>query len=314
MVDISKIGAIEQSLYNNVDTKINQQSNEQDSSIFELNSVQTLEEELNAVKANNGLFADGWDDFKNFTGLGISSNDCDRAIEQYKEGKITFEEAEAKINEYKNKQDSSLNLFSNIATSTVAIIAGTATGGLAAIGIGALVGAATKAGVKTVDRATNKVDGDAIDGKQIAKDALSGAVTGGIGVATAGTAGSPFKNGFSVGGKTLIEGGTKACVAKCAVTGLETGAISGASNNLIECAFEEDKQFNFKDFATETATSAVTGATVGAIMGGVNGTLRTNNTNLFKEIDGDLTKTVAANAVCSAEYKLATKVVKDIAA
>ena len=264
MVEISKIGATEQYLYKNGNINSEQKINEEDISLFhgeEFHSVEVLKNQLNEVKANNGVIADSWDDFKNFSGLGISSNDCDKAIEDYKAGKISFEEAEAKINEYKNKQDSSLNLFSNIATGTAAILAGTAvaaTGGLAAIGVGAITGAVTKAGVKTADRATNKIEGDALDGKQIAKDALSGAVTGGIGVATAGTAGSPFKNGFSLGGKTLIEGGTKACVAKCAVTGLETGAISGASNNLIECAFEEDKQFNFKDFATETATSAVT--------------------------------------------------------
>ena len=316
MVDISKIGIIEQSEYNNEALKA-KQYNEEDKSIFE-SSSQALEDKLVAVKANNGIIADSWDDFKNFTGLGVSSNDCDKAIEDYKAGKITFEEAEAKINEYKTKQDSSLNLFSNIATGTAAILAGTAviaTGGLAAIGVGAITGAVTKASIKTADRATNKIEGDALDAKQIAKDALSGAVTGGIGVATAGTAGNPFNNGFAVGGKTLIEGGTKACVAKCAVTGLKTGAISGASNNLIECAFEEDKDFNLKDFATETATSAITGATVGAIMGGVNGTLRSHD--LLKHGGAITTETTqqdtAANIACSAAYKTTTNGVKNTA-
>ena len=97
------------------------------------------------------------------------------------------------------------------------------------------------------------------------------------------------------------------------VTGLETGAISGASNNLIECAFEENKEFNFKDFANETATGALTGATVGAIMGGVNGTLRTHNLlNAGGKITTNTTnQDTAANIVCSAAYKQTTSAVKD---
>ena len=316
MVEMTKLDSVKNNYNQNSDVKP-QQSEEKDVSIFAGN-IDALQCQLNEIKANNGVIAEGLDDFKNFIKIGVSSDDCDKAIEQYKEGKISFEQAEAKINEYKTKQDNNLNLFSNIATGTAAILAGTAviaTGGLAAIGIGALTGAVTKAGLKTVDRATNKVEGDALDGKQIAKDALSGAVTGGIGVATAGTAGNPFNNGFSLGGKTLIEGGRNACVAKCAVTGLKTGAISGASNNLIECAFEEDKEFNFKDFATETATGAVTGATVGAIMGGVNGTLRTHD--LLKHGGAITTETTkldtAANIVCSAGYKTTTNAVKNTA-
>ena len=320
MVEVSKVNAVQKNVYNN-DVKASNKTNEEDLSLFhgeEFYSVEVLQNQLAEINASNGFIGEGWNDIKNGTGLGISSDDCEDAISLYKQGKISFEQAEAKINQYKAKQESSVNLFSNIATGAAAILAGTAvvaTGGLAALGVGALTGAATKAGLKTVDRATNKVKGDALDGKQIAKDALSGAVTGGIGVATAGTAGNPFNNGFAVGGKTLIEGGTKACVARCAVTGLETGAISGASNNLIECAFEEDKDFNLKDFTTETVTSAVTGATVGAIMGGVNGTLRSHN--LLKH-GGAITKNTtqqdtAANIACNVAYKGTNNFVKNTA-
>ena len=321
MVEITSLDNLQKNYNIGSNVKTQQQTEEKDVSIFQNandTSVDALQNQLNEIVATNGVVGEGWDDFKKFSKLGLSSDDCNKAIEDYKSGKISFEQAEAKINEYKNKQESSVNLFSNIATGAVAILAGTAviaTGGLAAIGVGAATGAIAKAGIKTVDRATNKVEGDALDGKQIAKDALSGAVTGGIGVATAGTAGNPFNNGFAVGGKTLIEGGRTACVAKCAVTGLETGAISGASNNLIECAFEEDKEFNLKDFATETATGAVTGATVGAIMGGVNGTLRSHNILKHggKITTNTTTQDTAANIACSAGYKTTTNAVKNTA-
>lgn len=316
MVEISNVDLLKNNTSNYNDVKAVDKTDEEDVSLFngeEFYSVQVLKSQLSDVEANNGVFLDGWDDFKKFSNLGMSSDDCDDAIEQYKQGKITFEQAEAKINKYKEKQENSLNLFSNVATGIAGLVAGAAvvgTGGLAAVGVGALAGAATKAGMKTLDRATNKVEDDALDGKQIAKDALSGAVTGGIAVATAGTGSDAFNNGFSIGGKKVIDGGAKACMASSAKTGITTGAISGASNNLIECAFEDDKEFNVGDFAQETITSAAVGGMVGTAMGGFNGVLR-NNGVLNETIDNDTTKALVTNAACNAEYKGANEFVRN---
>lgn len=316
MVEVSKVDLVKNNQNNYNDIKAEEKTTDEDVSLFngeEFYSVQVLKEELNDIKSNNGVILDGWDDFKKFSSLGVSSDDCDDAIEQYKQGKISFEQAEAKINKYKEKQDNSLNLFSNIATGIAGLVAGAAvvsTGGLAAIGAGALAGAATKAGVKTIDRATNKIENDALDGKQITKDALSGAVTGGIAVATAGTGGSTFKDGFTLGSKKVIEGGTKACMANSAKIGITTGAISGASNNLIDCTFDENKEFNINDFAKETLTGAAVGGTVGVAMGGFNGALRTKGL-LNEAIDNDATKTLVANAACNAEYKGANEFVRE---
>ena len=273
-----------------------------------------LEDQLSFVQKEQGALMRGWDNFKGDIGIGTSSEKCEDAIEKYKKGEMTFEEAMSEIEKFSNKQSSSLDLFSNIATAAAALAATVATGGVAGIAIGAAVGAGTKAGFKAADRATNDIKGDALDGKQLAKDALSGAVTGGIAVATAGTAKNPFDNGFKVAGKQVIGAGKKACVAKCATTGVVTGAISGASNYTIDCAFEENKDFNVKDLAVNTATSSLVGGTVGAVMGGFNGALRANNANFFKNIDADTTKTLIANSVCSAEYKLLNSGIRSIAA
>ena len=294
-----------------------------DESIFVLGSdenTQLLEEELLAVQDKQGSIMSAWDDFKGFVGIGTSSEKCDDAIMQYKMGKISYEEALAEIEKFNSKQDSSLDLFSNIATGVAAIVAGTAVaasgGTLTPVVAGAIAGAVTKSGVKTADRATNEIEGDALNAKQITKDALSGAISGAIGVKTAGTAGNPFKNGFSVGSTQLIKGGTTACVARCALTGAQTGAISGAANYSIDCAFEEDKDFNVKDLATTTATNSFFSATVGAIMGGFNGTLRTNG---LLEAGGDVVShntvnDIVANSVCTTEYKLVNNALRSIAA
>ncbi len=259
-------------------------------------NAELLYEQLEAVEDEQGVILNAWNDFKEFTNIGTSVEKCDAAIEQYKNGEISYEEAAAVIDNFDFKQESSLNLFSNIVTSAVAIAAGACTGGLGAIVVGAAAGAATKAGFKTIDRATNDVEGDALDAKQILQDAASGAVTGGVAVATAGTGANTYQNGIQIGSTVLK--GTAACAVKSSRTGIITGSISSAANYMIDCTFDDDKDFNAKELMEVTATGAAVGGTVGAIMGTANGVLRSSG--VLQASDSN----TATNSVCSAEYKI----------
>lgn len=292
-------------------------NNNAENSVTEEN-IAILTEQLNAVDDNQGAITGAWNNFKEHVGIGTSSAKCDEAIEKYKNGELSFEEASAEIDEYASKQDSSLNLFSNIATSVAAIAAvaavTVATGGaalpvLAAVGIGAGAGAATKAGFKFADRATNEVEGDALDAKQIVRDGLSGAVTGGLATYTMGTAGA------------AAEVGVKNAAIGCANTGVKSGAISGAANYSIDCAFDDDKDFNAGDMIKSTASGAVIGGAVGGIMGSANGLLRTNgllnsgcSLNKMLLVENASVKNVAANSVCTAEYKILNDRIRAVAA
>jgi len=274
-------------------------------------NVEALYEQLSEVEAEQGVISDSWNNIKEFTNIGTSVEKCDNAIEKYKNGEITFEEAQAEIENFDSKQESSLNLFSNIAVGFAALAAGAAivaTGGAAAAPIiaGVLAGAATKAGIKAADRATNDVKGDTLDAKQIAQDALSGAVTGGVAVATAGTGANTFENGFTIGSATLQR--TAACAAKSARTGVITGAISGAANYTIDCTFDDDKEFSAGGLAQSTAAGAAVGGTVGVIMGSTNGVLRSNH--ILNAADDNVT----ANAVSSTGYKITNDRIRAIAA
>lgn len=266
-----------------------------------------LNQQLDVIEDEQGCFSKAWNKVKETVGLGTSVEKCEDYIEQYKNGDITYEEAAQKLAEFDSKQDSSLNLFSNIASSVLSIAAVAAaaaiavsSGGLAlpaAIAIGAATGAVAKSGMKTIDRATNEVEGDAGDVKTIAKDALSGAVTGGIATATMGTAS---------GAKTV-----KDAVINCAKTGVKTGAVSGAANYTIDCTFEDDKDFKFSEMLTTTAANAAVGGVVGGIMGGANGSMHSGNIlnsgcNLGTMVKGNanIVKDAAANSVCTSEYKI----------
>ncbi len=282
-------------------------------------NIEMLNSQLESVQNEQGCISKAWNGIKDVTGLGVSNNDCEDAIESYKKGDITYEEAEAKIEEYRTKQESSLNLFSNIATSITAIAAATAagaaiiaSGGTAAIpmlaAVGAGTGAATKIGFKMTDRATNEVEGDAIDAKQIVKDGLSGAVTGGIAAATMGTGSSSSSFGSSV-----VKSGLNS-----AKTGAITGGISGAANYSIDCVVDEEKDFEISEMASSALKNAACTAVVGAAIGSVNGGLRFTGmlssggmiSNNAGTIANTATKDIAANSACSSAYKICNDRIK----
>lgn len=331
MVDISKLNSIDTS---NALSYSNFQSvpriEDTDVSIFAGNNsvsdenVDALYTQLSEVEDKQGIFSNAWNDIKEATNIGTSVEKCDEAIQKYQKGEITFEEASAIIDEFAAKQDSSLNLFSNIATGVAAIAVATASaaaivasGGTATplvlAGIGAATGAATKAGFKFTDRATNEVDGDAADAKQIVKDGLSGAVTGGIAAATMGTGSAAESLGSSVAKSA----------ARSMKTGAITGSISGASNYMIDTTFDDDKDFKFTELLGATASNAAAGTVVGGIMGSANGAMKytgvLKNGGMVKDAgNGVLTHTstrdIVANSACSAEYKVVNDRIRSIAA
>ncbi len=241
--------------------------------------IEALENKLSEAKNNQGVFGSLWNGIKNVTGLGSNTNKCEQAIEDYKNGEISYEEADSIISNFSTKQEGSVNLAANILTGVVSVaVVGSAvlTGGLSlgVIAAAAGAGAATKAGLKFVDRATNKVKGDAVDGKQILKDSLSGAVDGAVSVATMGIGTS------AVTAKTVAEQTLKETIKQGAISGAKAGAISGAvtgaSDYTIEAAVEEDVEFNVGDLAKNTALNAAGGALAGGVLGGISSGVQYN--------------------------------------
>jgi hypothetical protein len=249
--------------------------------------AQFLEQKLEAIEDEQGFLGNIWNGIKEITTLGVSQSDCESMLEKYNNGEISFEEAVNYLDEFDSKQENMSNLLSNILTGAGTIAAASAilmTGGWAAVGVkgiaslalkhtgftwlqafkyGAPIGALLKTAINFTDRATNDVEGDALDGKQIAKDAISGALTG---------AASAVSSASSIGYKTLVDkniiqaGTLVGDMAKGALCGVECGAMSGAAGYMTDVAFG-DKEFNFGDLTTNTLTSAFVSGTVGAAVG-----------------------------------------------
>ena len=228
--------------------------------------VQNLQNTLNNAKNEQGVIGKAWDGIKGFTGLGLSEKKCQKYINNVQNGTMSYDEAFSKISKYSGKQKSGVNLITGISTGAITAAAlgfAPLTGG-ASILAAAGIGAAAKAGLKTVDRATNNIQNDAFNIKQIAKDGLSGALDGAVSSATIG-----------IGKEAVLSATTaKEAMKQGAIAGAKGGAISGAAigagDYSIDCAFG-DQKFEADDLIVNTAYGAIAGAATGAVIGGIQG-------------------------------------------
>ncbi len=220
------------------------------------NSANYLKEKLEEAKNKQGFIGNLWNGFKELTNIGVSVSDCEGMLQKYQSGKISFEEAVEYIENFEKKQENVTDLAVNIGTG-VAAIAATAGIPTAAplIAIGAGVGAVAKAGIKFLDRATNNIKDDEYNLKSIAKDGISGAITG----TTSAIPSSFFKNTKStaVGRKLLFENGFKC--------GLACGSASGFAGYMTDVAFN-DKEFDLKECAKTTILSGAIAAPIGGLV------------------------------------------------
>jgi len=243
-------------------------------------SAETLRKELEAVQNGQGVVGKLWNGFKNLIGIGLGTEKVEDKIEQYENGEISYEEALNSIESYEVKQEGAVDLIANTVTGVATAGLTVATGGLGAVVAGVAIGGAAKAGIKTLDRATNNVEGDALDVKQIAKDAITGAVDGAVSAATAGFIKAPVA-GQAV--KTAIKTG----VIQGAKAGVISGAATGATQYVTEVAFEEDVDFNATDFLKVTAQNGIAGGIMGGVLGGATSGFRQKALNKQVKVSHD---------------------------
>ena len=235
-----------------------------DNPVQQEQSSASLRQEFASVQEEQGFFGKLWDGIKSLTGIGLSSGKVENAITQYENGEISYDEAMQTVQSYQQKQDDGVNIITNVATGLATTCLTFGTGGLGLL-FGGLIGGAAKAGLKTIDRASNGVAGDELNGKEIIKDVITGGVDGTLNVLTGGMAG---KAGSTLG-KSILGG---------AIQGAKAGAISsgaaGATEYITDSILDEDKEFNLGEFMSYTATNAVSGGVFGGAMGGITGGIK----------------------------------------
>lgn len=268
--------------------------------------LKILEGKFDSAKAHQGFIGKAWNGFKEAFKVGQSEKDCEKMLDKYKSGRISFNEAVEYIEAFETKQQNMTNLLSNITTGVGAITATTiaaASGPIgwgAALAFGAPVGAALKTGINLFDRATNKIDDDEFNAKTMAKDVISGALTGMTSAVSSGV-GAGIKAGKF--GLTVKNG------VKC---GIECGALSGSLGYMTDVAFQ-DEEFSLGQLAKNTLTSATVSGTVGAVVGaGMYGISNVAGT-VGKDVAKSTARTIVQDSTSSSTRKVLGQVERDVA-
>ncbi len=179
-------------------------------------AVQSLFNELEETKKEQGLIGKVWDGFKNLTHVGAGSFKAEKAIKQFQKGEIDEKTAKEKLEKYKDGQNLCLDVVADLASGIIAVgafAAAVPTGGvslLTGLGISTAVGSGLKVGIKGLD---SKLNGREYDAKNALYDAVTGGVNGLFAPITNGLGSSLTKTigcklGLEVGGD-LVNAGAK---------------------------------------------------------------------------------------------------------
>lgn len=214
------------------------------------------------AKASQGLISKGIDTIKSLFSMKGTSKSAKKAIENYQNGAISYNEAMKEIENFEEKSKTSTDSITS-AISAIGAFAGAsimkAKGGTTAKMFALAVGLG--AGIKTLmgigERGTNQVAGDTLDATKLAKDlaqgSINGAITGGVSIVSA----KPSMVSTTSSG---------------ALTGAISGSLMGVSDYSINC-IDENKEFSINDMIIQSLKYAVGGLMLGAGTGAITGKL-----------------------------------------
>lgn len=212
-----------------------------------------LETYYASVSDKGGIISKGTDKIKSLFNMKGSSKDVQNAIEQYKNGLISYDEANNKIKEYESGQNSSTGALTT-ALSAIggyigsALIASKGTGAGKTAAAAALIGAGIKAAAGIFDRATNKVSGDTLNLKDLTTDVSKGLITGAI-----------------TSGASMLS--SDKFIVPSAANGAITGAITGAATGVTDYSIDSiagNGDFSINDMIAQSVKYAAGGTLIGA--------------------------------------------------
>lgn len=246
------------------DTYISQNINTED------NSAQALYDELEQTKEEQGIIGKIWDGLKNITGLGAGSNKAQSAIEQYENGEISYEEALQKVENYKEGQETCVDVVGDMVSGIVAVGAfalAVPTGGaslVAGLGMAAAAGAGTKIAVKATDAV---MGGREYTGKDLLYDATTGSINGLFAPVTNGVGACVTKTVGKKLGLTVVKEGTEEVIEQTVKQGIKS-VITQQGVDVIGGTFAKRAAATAAGMAVDGAIGGSTDNMVRAALGG----------------------------------------------
>ncbi len=244
-------------------------SNEELNNTIKTAQVDNLKAQYAQVQKEQGFLGKMWNGIKNVFSTKYSSKNIEKTIEQVEKGEISADEAQKMIGEYQERQKSGVNTLTSIASglAVVGCVALAPFSGGASLALGVALGAGTRVGLKTLDRASNDVKGDELNKKEMAKDAIVGGVEGLVTVATMGLGSAAVQTSKETG-KVLVKETVKTGIKQGAKAGAIDGAATNAATYMADVAVG-DKEFSGTELISTTTQGAAIGGTIGGVTGGV---------------------------------------------
>lgn len=272
--------------------------------------TEELKNRLSSVKEEQGLIGKAWDGIKNFVGLGAGSNKAEKAIEQYENGEISYEEAEEAITKYEDGQNMSVDVVGDIVSGIVsvgAIAFAPFTGG-ASLLVGAAVGATTKVAVKGAD---SLIGGRDYNLKDFGYDIITGSINGLMAPITNAIGGVAGTGVAKACGLNVAKTATKEAAEGVVTTGTKGFLTRLLANQGAEYVAKEGAEAGVKTVLAKVAAYGTDMAIDGALGGATDGFARTvaegDFENMGKNIKEGFIGGLIASPVIGGGFKVAGK-------
>ena len=281
-----------------------------ENSVSEDNSSEELRNQLSSIKDEQGLIGKAWDGIKNLVGLGAGSNKAEKAIEQYENGEISYEEAQAAITKYEDGQNMSVDVVGDIISGIVSVGAvafAPFTGG-ASLLVGAAVGAATKVAVKGAD---SLIGGRDYNLKDFGYDLITGSINGLMAPVTNAIGGVAGTGVAKACGLNVAKTATKEAAEGAATAGAKGFLTKLLANQGAEYVAKEGAEAGVKTVLAKVAAYGTDMAIDGALSGATDGFARSiadgDFENMGKNIKEGFVGGLIASPVIGGGFKVAGK-------
>lgn len=272
--------------------------------------IEELKNRLSSVKKEQGLIGKAWDGIKNLVGLGAGSNKAEKAIEQYENGEISYEEAQAAITKYEDGQNMSVDVVGDIISGIVSVGAvafAPFTGG-ASLLVGAAAGAVTKVAVKGAD---SLIGGRDYNLKDFGYDIITGSINGLMAPVTNAIGGVVGTGVAKACGLNVAKTATKEAAEGAATAGAKGFLTKLLANQGAEYVAKEGAEAGVKTVLAKVAAYGTDMAIDGALSGATDGFARSiadgDFENMGKNIKEGFVGGLIASPVIGGGFKVAGK-------
>lgn len=261
--------------------------------------TQSLSEELNEIKDNQGLIGKAWDGIKNLFGAKNGSDNVEELIKEAESDPDKYDEAKERLEAYKEGQKMSVDVLGDIVSGVTAVGAAAlapVTGG-ASLLVAAGAGAVTKTAIKASDAL---IAGREYELSDLGYDVITGSINGAMAPLSNAIAGAAGTGVAKVLGLEAVETCAKTAVKEAGEAGIKQAGKSFLTRLLakqgVSYAAKEGAKGGISLLAAKAASYGVNMAVDGALSGSTDAFARALADGRIEDMPQDIINGAALGA------------------